>query len=428
MQQEKIVVGLDIGTTKVCAIVGRIDQYGKLEILGMGKAISDGVKDGIIANINRTTEAIKVAIEEAEKNSGIDIRIVNVGIAGKHIRSSVHHGSITRKADGGEITIEDVNRLTNDMYRIVTEPGNEIIHVIPQHYSVDYEEHIKDPIGMAGVRLGGDFHIITADANALRNLRRCVELANLEVESVILEPLASSMAVLGDEEKEAGVALVDIGGGTTDIAVFYDGIIRHTSVIPFGGNIITSDIKVGCSIMQSQAEQLKVKFGRSLVVEAPANEVVSIPGLREREPKEISIRNLAAIIEARMEEIVDLVYSDLTKSGFAGKLTGGVVITGGGSQLKNICELFELKTGLNVRIGYPNEFLGKTKEEEVKSPMHATGMGLILAGFKTIDEREDNYLRNAQFVPVNSASQYSQTSTKKTTRKYRFLDIIDYES
>lgn len=424
MQQEKIVVGLDIGTTKVCAIVGRIDQYGKLEILGMGKAISDGVKDGIIANINRTTEAIKAAIEEAEKNSGIDIRIVNVGIAGKHIRSSVHHGSITRKTDGGEITIEDVNRLTNDMYRIVTEPGNEIIHVIPQHYSVDYEEHIKDPIGMAGVRLGGDFHIITADANALRNLRRCVELADLEVENVILEPLASSMAVLGDEEKEAGVALVDIGGGTTDIAVFYDGIIRHTSVIPFGGNIITSDIKVGCSIMQNQAEQLKVKFGRSLAVEAPANEVVSIPSLRDREPKEISIRNLAAIIEARMEEIVDLVYSDLTKSGFASKLTGGIVVTGGGSQLKNICELFELKTGLNVRIGYPNEFLGKTKDEEVKSPMHATGMGLVLAGFKTIDDREDNYLRNAQFVPVNSASQYGQTSTKKQPESTDFLSSL----
>ncbi len=427
MQQEKIVVGLDIGTTKVCAIVGRLDQYGKLEVLGMGKAISDGVKDGVIANINRTTEAIKLAVEEAEKNSGIDIKVVNVGIAGKHIRSSVHHGSITRKTDEEEITLDDVNRLTNDMYRIVTEPGNEIIHVIPQHYTVDYEENIKDPIGMAGIKLEGDFHIITANINAIRNLRRCVQLADLEVESVILEPLASSLAVLSDEEKEAGVALVDIGGGTTDIAIFCDGIIRHTSVIPFGGNIITSDIKQGCSIMQQQAEQLKVKFGRSLALEAPENEVVSIPSLRDRTPKEISIRNLAYIIEARMEEIVDLVYSDLTKSGFANKLAGGIVVTGGGSQLQNICELFELKTGLNVRIGHPNEFLGKAKDEAVKSPMYATGMGLVLAGFKSIDEREENYLRNAKFLPPSMTSQISQATPKKGTENNGdfFSSLID---
>jgi cell division protein FtsA len=425
MQNEKIVVGLDIGTTKVCAIVGRLDQYGKLEILGMGRAVSDGVKDGIITNINRTTEAIRQAIDEAEKNSGIDIRVVNVGIAGKHIKSAVHHGNITRKSAEEEITLDDVNRLTNDMYRIVTEAGSEIIHVIPQHYTVDYEENIKDPIGMAGVKLEGDFHIITANINAIRNIRRCVQLADLEVENVILEPLASSMAVLSDEEKEAGVALVDIGGGTTDIAVFYDGIIRHTSVIPFGGNIITSDIKQGCSIMQHQAEQLKVKFGRSLAQEAPENEVVSIPNLRDRAPKEISIRNLAYIIEARMEEIVDLVYSDLVKSGLANKLAGGVVITGGGSQLQNICELFELKTGLTVRIGYPNEFLGKTKDETVKSPMHATGMGLVLASLKTIDEREENFLRNAKFLPPNMNSQTaSQTASQKGSNGGDFLSNL----
>jgi cell division protein FtsA len=249
----------------------------------------------------------------------------------------------------------------------------------------------------------------------------------LEVDSVILEPLASSMAVLSDEEKEAGVALIDIGGGTTDIAIFCDGIIRHTSVIPFGGNIITSDIKQGCSIMQQQAEQLKVKFGRSLAVEAPENEVVSIPSLRDRTPKEISIRNLAYIIEARMEEIVDLVYSDLTKSGFANKLAGGIVVTGGGSQLQNICELFELKTGLNVRIGYPNEFLGKAKDEAVKSPMYATGMGLVLAGFKSLDEREENYLRNAKFLPPSTTSTASQTTptiAKKQTEGGDFFSSL----
>lgn len=412
MQNEKIVVGLDIGTTKICVIVGRLDQYNKLEILGMGKAVSEGVKDGVVTNINKTTEAIRQAIEEAEKNSGIDIQIVNVGIAGKHIKSAVHHGSITRKSNEEEITLDDIYRLTNDMYRIVTEPGSEIIHVIPQHYTVDYEENIKDPVGMAGIKLEGDFHIITASNNAIKNIRRCVDLVGLQVENVILEPLASSMAVLDELEKEAGVALIDIGGGTTDIAIFYESILRHTSVIPFGGNIITSDIKQGCSIMQHQAEQLKVKFGRTLAEEAPDNELVSIPSLRERDPKEISLKNLAYIIEARMEEIIDLIYGDIVKSKFAGKLAGGVVLTGGGALLKNLRELFELRTGLKVRVGYPIEHLSKTKDESVKNPMYATGVGLVLAGLKTMDDRQENYLRNAQFTPPTATKQMGGGTSK----------------
>lgn len=245
MQNDKIVVGLDIGTTKVCALVGRKNEFGKLEILGMGKAVSEGVVRGIVSNIDKTVEAIKRAIRQAEEQSGINIGVVNVGIAGQHIKSLQHNGSITRQVTDHEIRVEDVNRLTNDMYRLVTPPGSEIIHVMPQEYKVDYEEGIVDPVGMSGVRLEGNFHIITAQSNAINNINKCVSRAGLEVDQLILEPLASSMSVLSDEEKEAGVALVDIGGGTTDLAIFKDNIIRHTAVLPFGGNIITSDIKHG---------------------------------------------------------------------------------------------------------------------------------------------------------------------------------------
>ncbi len=391
MQRDKIVVGLDIGTTKICAIVGRKNEYGKLEVLGMGKAVSDGVIRGIVTNIDKTVHAISKAVAEAEEQAGIDIRVVNVGIAGQHIKSSVHHGSITRKSNDDEITIEDVNRLTNDMYRIVIPPGSEIIHVMPQDYVVDYEDGIKDPVGMSGVKLEADFHVITAQTNAINNVNKCVRRAGLKIENLILEPLASSLAVLSDEEKEAGVCLVDIGGGTTDIALFYDNIIRHTAVIPFGGNIITTDIKQGCSVMQHQAEQLKVRFGKAIAEEANPNEIVSIPGLRNRPPKEISIKNLAHIIEARMEEIIELVHTEIITSGYEKKLAGGLVITGGGSQLQNIKQLFEYMTGMDARIGYPNEHLGKSKIEIVKSPMYATGIGLVLSGFRALDERDNRY-------------------------------------
>lgn len=419
---EKIVVGLDIGTTKICAMVGRINEYGKLEILGVGRANSDGVKEGIVSNIHKTTDSITLAIEEAEKISGIDIKVVNVGIAGKHIKSFKHRGSITRNSDNDEITLEDLNRLNNDMYRIVTEPGTEIIHVMPQNYIVDYEENIKDPVGMAGVKLEADFHIITAQTNAIKNIKRAVERAGLTIENLILEPLASSLAVLSEEEKEAGIALVDIGGGTTDIAIFYDGIIRHTAVIPFGGDIVTSDIKHGCQVLDNQAELLKTRFGNSLSDEATENEVVSIPGIRGRTPKEISIKNLSRIIEARMEEIIELVHSEITRSGYTNRLAGGIVITGGGAQLLNLQPFFEFKTGLDTRIGYPNEHLGKNKDEMVKYPMYATTVGLVLAGFKTIDEREENHIKNANHTHYAQAP--SHTGKGKAQPKTDFFSTI----
>ncbi len=394
MEKEKIIVGLDIGTTKICAIVGRKNEYGKLEVLGMGKAVSDGVIRGMVTNIDKTIQGIEKAIAEAENQSGINIRVVNVGIAGQHIKSSIHHGSITRHSTDDEITMEDVNRLTNDMYKIVIPPGSEIIHVMPQDYIVDYEECIKDPVGMSGVKLEADFHIITAQTNAISNVNKCVRRAGLEIENLILEPLASSLAVLSEEEKEAGVCLVDIGGGTTDIAIFHDNIIRHTAVIPFGGNIITNDIKQGCMVMQHQAELLKTKFGKAIAEEASPNEIVSIPGLKHRAPKEISIKNLSCIIEARMEEIIELVHTEIITSGYEGKLSGGVVITGGGSQLQYCKQLFEYMTGMDCRIGYPNEHLGKSKIEAVKSPMYATTIGLVLSGFRAIDDRDTRFMQS----------------------------------
>ncbi|HHL52252.1 MAG TPA: cell division protein FtsA, partial [Flammeovirgaceae bacterium] len=362
-KKERIVVGLDIGTTKICAIAGRKNEYGKLEILGMGKAESEGVMRGVVTNIDKTIRAIQKAIAEAEEQTDLNIQVVNVGIAGQHIRSSIHHNGITRKNSDTEITVEDVARLTEEMFRIVIPPGNDIIHVMPQDYTVDYESGIKDPVGMQGAKLEADFHVITAKTNDIKNINKCVMRSDLEIENLILEPLASSLSVLSDEEKEAGVCLVDIGGGTTDVAIFHDNIIRHTAVIPFGGNIITSDIKQGCMVLTHQAESLKTKFGMAIAEEAKENEIITIPGLRNRPPKEISVKNLASIIEARMEEIIELVHAEIISAGYEGKLSGGIVLTGGGAQLSCVKQLVEYVTGMDARIGYPNEHLGKSSGE-----------------------------------------------------------------
>jgi cell division protein FtsA len=417
MEQEKIVVGLDIGTTKICAIAGRQNEFGKLEVLGMGKAESEGVVKGLVFNIDKTVYAIEKAIKEASDQAGINIGIVNVGIAGQHIRSFIQHGGITRQSKDGEITIEDVERLTQDMYRMVVPPGSQIIHVMPQDYMVDYEEGIKEPVGMSGVRLEADFHIITAQTNAINNINKCVRRAGLEIQDLILEPLASSLAVLSDEEKEAGVCLIDIGGGTTDIAIFYDNIIRHTAVIPFGGNIVTQDIKQGLMVLPQQAEQLKTRFGKAIAEEASPNEIVSIPGIRNRPSKEISVKNLANIIQARMEEIIEMAHTEIISSGYENKLGGGIVITGGGAQLSNLKQLVEYMTGMDTRIGYPNEHLGKSKIEAIKSPMYATGVGLVLAGFRSLDEREDRYRETREM-------NRSGKSARRTISRNFFNDIL----
>ncbi len=377
----EIIVGLDIGTTKIAAIVGKRNEHGKIEILGMGRSESLGVMRGMVANIEKTVASIKEAVEEASLKSEVEIKEVYVGIAGQHIKSMQHRGMITRSNTDYEISQADIDAITEDMYRLAMPPGEEIIHVIPQEFIVDNEQGIKEPIGMAGVRLEANCHIITGLVTAAKNIYKCVEKAGLTTKALILEPLASAEAVLTEEEKEAGVVLVDIGGGTTDIAIFQDGIIRHTAVIPFGGNVITEDIKEGCSIIRTQAEQLKVKFGSALAKQTRENEIVSIPGLRGREPKEISVKNLAHIIQARVEEIIDHVHYEIKNSGYEKKLIAGIVITGGGSQLKNISQLVEYITGMDTRIGYPNEHLGKGFDE-VKSPMYATGVGLVINGLQ----------------------------------------------
>jgi cell division protein FtsA len=387
----EIVVGLDIGTTKIACFVGRKNEHGKIEILSMGKTESLGVTRGVVSNIEKTVQSIKTAVAEAQErvDGELTIGLVNVGIAGQHINSLQHRGIHTRQATTDEISQTDIDALIDDMYKLVMEPGEEIVHVLPQEYIIDNEQGIKDPIGMSGVRLEANFHIITGRIAAAKNIQKCVNKAGLEVSETILEPLASSAAVLSDEEKEAGVVLVDIGGGTTDVAIFHEGIIRHTAVIPFGGNVITEDIKEGCNIMKSKAELLKIKFGSALASESQENEIVCIPGLRGRDPKEISIRNLSSIIQARMEEIIEHVYYEIKNSGYEKRLIGGLVVTGGGAELKNITQLFEYMTGMDSRVGYPNEHLGKSStEESLTSPMYATGIGLVLKGFETREKQK----------------------------------------
>lgn len=388
-KKSPIVVGLDIGTTKIACFVGRKNEHGKIEIISMGKSESLGVGRGVVENIDKTVQSILNAVKITESNQEGRLKIanVNVGIAGQHIKSMQHRGIYNRRDRHGEISQKDIDRFIEDMYNMVMAPGEEIITVIPQEYIVDNLNEIKEPIGMPGSRLEANFHIITGQVHNVMNIRKCVDRAGLKVKDIILEPIASADAVLSDEEKEAGVVLVDIGGGTTDVAIFQDGLIRHTAVIPFGGNIITQDIKEGCKIMPKAAEALKVRFGSALAMETKENEVVCIPGLRGRPAKEITLKNLANIIQARMEEIIDLVFYEIKNSGYQKKLIGGIVVTGGGAQLQHLTQLFEYMTGMDTRIGYPNEHLANTNNlTELASPIYSTGIGLVMKGFETAKE------------------------------------------
>jgi cell division protein FtsA len=324
-------------------------------------------------------------MEEASQRADVDINTVCVGIAGQHIKSLQHHGSLIRSKQEDEITMEDLDQLTENMFKLAMNPGEEIIEVIPQEYTIDGEPGIKSPKGMLGNNIEANFHIITGQTLAAKNIYKCVKKAGLEVSELILEPIASAEAVLSEEEKEAGVVLVDIGGGTTDMAIFQDGIIRHTAVIPFGGDIISEDIKEGCTIIKRHAEDLKVKFGSALASENKDEEIVTIPGLRGRPPKEITLRNLASIIQARMEEIIEHVYYEIKNSNLEKKLIAGIVLTGGGAQLKHVAQLTSFITGMDTRIGYPNEHLASASPEEISSPMYATGVGLVMIGFDRLE-------------------------------------------
>ena len=391
--EQPIIVGLDIGTTKIAAIAGRKNEYGKLEILGFGRANSNGVKHGQVLNIDETIKAIKMALDNCyASNPNLDISEVYVGIAGHHIKSLQTRGDIVRQSTDDEITQREIDQLVADQYRTYIPAGDQIIDVIPQEFTVDNFQNIPNPIGYGGVKVGANFHIITGDKNAIRNINRAVEKSGLSTKDLVLQPLASAAAVMGQEDLEAGVAIVDIGGGTTDLAVFYEGILKHTAVIPFGGENISNDIKTGLGVLKTQAEQMKVQFGSALSNEAKTNAFITIPGLRGMPAKEISVKNLANIIQARMSEIMDFVIYHLKQVGLDNKmLNGGIVLTGGGSQLKHLIQLTEYVTGLNARIGFPTEHLAAGHIEELAKPTYSTCIGLILKGYSDYEHNRKQF-------------------------------------
>jgi len=397
-QDETIIVGLDIGSTKVCAVAGRLinnKDHARLDILGVGKAVSEGVNKGSVFNIDKTARAINQAVEEAAGQANVDVHVVNVGFSSPHIAARRQHGSITRTSPGDEVTSGDVAHLVSDMYRTSLPPGSEIIHVLPMDFSVDNETGIDDPVGRIGVKLEADFQVITAQTSSAVNTRKCVTRAqaasarneSLEQDKLLLSPLASAMAVLTEEEKQAGVVLVDIGGGTTDVAIYHKGVLRHITVLPFSGKSITADIEIGCKILPQQAELLKTKFGSADPTDFKINEVVAVPGLTGRAPKDVLLKNVAIIIEARLKEIAAMVQSEVIRSGYKDKLFGGVVLSGGTASIHGIERIFERVTGMDVRIGFPDQLEHNVKADLVSDPAFATAVGLVWAGFKSLDDR-----------------------------------------
>jgi cell division protein FtsA len=400
--EQPIIVGLDIGTTKIAVIAGRKNEFGKLEVLGFGRASSNGVKHGQVLNIDETIKAVRTALTNCyASNPQLEINEVYVGIAGHHIKSLQTRGDIVRQDTENEISQKDIDQLIADQYKTYIPAGDQIIDVIPQEFTVDNFQNIPDPIGYGGVKVGANFHIITGDKNAIRNINRSVEKSGLITKDLVLQPLASSAAVMTPEDLEAGVAIVDIGGGTTDLAVFYEGILKHTAVIPFAGENITNDIKTGLGVLRTQAEQMKVQFGSALANEAKANAYITIPGLRGMPAKEISVKNLANIIQARMSEILDFVTYHLKQVGLDNKmLNGGIILTGGGSQLKHLIQLTEYSTGLNCRMGLPNEHLAPGHIEELAKPTYATCLGLILKGYDDYEHNRKQFEREFRQVVV----------------------------
>ena len=436
MKENMISIGLDIGTTKIVAMIGQTNEYNKMKILGVGKSISLGVHRGVVNNITQTIQSIQQAVSEAEELSGIKVDGVTVGIAGQHIRSLQHSDYITRNNSEQVIDETDIEKLINQVHKLVMLPGEEIIHVLPQEFKVDGQAEIKEPIGMYGGRLEANFHVVVGQVSSIRNIGRCIKSAGLDLDGITLEPLASANAVLSNEEKEAGVALIDIGGGTTDLAIFKDGIIRHTAVIPFGGNVITEDIKEGCSIIEKQAELLKVKFGSAWPGENKENEIVSIPGLRGRDPKEISLKNLSKIIHARTVEIIEQVYLEIKNYGHEEqkkKLIAGIVLTGGGSQLKHLKQLVEYVTGMDTRVGYPNEHLAGDTDKNVTSPLYATAVGLVMDGLSKIEKNttENLELENSneedgviESNEEDNSNEKEQKPEKIKIKRESFLDKL----
>ncbi len=414
LNEAPIIVGLDIGTTKIAAIAGRKNEHGKLEILGFGRANSNGVQHGQVLNIDQTIKAIQAALQNCyESNPDLEINEVYVGIAGHHIKSLQTRGDMVRQEPDNEIQAWEIDQLVENQRKTFIPAGDQIIDVIPQDFHVDNIQNIKEPIGFNGVKVGANFHIITGDRNAIRNINRAVEKSGLKTKDLVLQPLASASAVMSDIDMEAGVAILDIGGGTSDLAVFYEGILKHTAVIPFGGENITNDIRMGLGVLKSQAEAMKVQFGSALADEAKANAYITIPGLKGMPAKEISVKNLAQIIQARMTEILDFVDYHLKQIGLDNKaLNGGIILTGGGSQLKHLIQLTEYITHLNARIGLPNEHLAPNHIEELKKPMYSTCLGLILKGYSDYEHKYKDFADRYKKVEVPKKLTVEKTETK----------------
>ncbi len=434
MEHNDISVGLDIGTTKIVAMIGRRNEYGKIELLGTGKAKSLGVHRGVVNNITQTIQSIQQAVDEAIAVSGIKITEAVVGIAGQHIRSLQHSDYITRPNSEEVICEEDLEKLEKQVYKLVMLPGEEIIHVLPQEFKVDGQAEITEPVGMYGGRLEANFHVVVGQVSSIRNIGRCIKSAGLNLAGITLEPLASAEAVLSNEEKEAGVALIDIGGGTTDLAIFKNGIIRHTAVVPFGGNVITEDIKEGCSIIEKQAELLKTKFGSAWPGENKENEIVSIPGLRGRDPKEITLKNLSKIIHARVLEIIEQVFLEIKNYGHEEpkkKLIAGIVLTGGGAELKHIKQLVEYITGMDTRIGYPNENLAGDSDQSLSSPQYATAVGLLMNGLNIINKKNAKITKQTVEESPKEGDEVEASKQEETKKSIfekwgdKFRDFLD---
>ncbi|MCZ2394541.1 MAG: cell division protein FtsA [Chitinophagales bacterium] len=438
----KIIQAVDIGTTKVAAIVARQTPNNKLEILGLGKSPSFGVIKADVINVSRTIDAIKSAVAEAEKQSGITFNEVYVGIAGNHINSTQHRASLMREDYNTLISQVDIDKLIEDTYRLPLPPGDEIIEILPQDYKVDNIPSLHDPKGMVGSKIEVNMHVITGSTTSVNNIKRCIEGANLKVKGIIMQPIASAAAVLSKEEKESGVALVDIGGGTTDIAIFVNETIGHTAVIPFGGESITHDIQSGCRILKPTAEGIKVHHGSTFFTEEQENLIISIPGVNDRSPKEISMKMLVGIIQARMEEILDYVNHHINSSGLIDQLNCGIVFTGGGSQLKYLRQLAEYHTGLDIKIGLPNQHLVKSKIPDVDNPIYSTAIGLIIKGLensnfehlevqnveksveksKNVDKKEDSKIDDS--LPLKKEDEKEKIKEKKEPKPNIFKTLM----
>jgi cell division protein FtsA len=373
-----IFIGLDIGTTKICAIVGEYIN-GEVEIIGIGTTPSKGLRKGVVINIESTVQSIKKAIEEAELMAGLEIKSVYAGIAGGHIKGFNSHGIIALK--NREVTDGDIKRVIDAARAIAIPVDREVIHILPQEYIVDDQDGIQEPLGMNGVRLEAKVHIVTAAVTSAQNIIRCVNRTGLDVETIVLEQLASAEAVLSEDEKELGVVIVDIGGGTTDVAIFSEGSIKHTTVFSLGGDHLTNDIAVGLRTPIIEAEKIKKRGGCALASLVNKDETVEVPSVGGRKPRTVSRQVLAEIIEPRVEEILSLVNREVMRSGYSDVLASGVVLTGGSALLEGIAEMGEQVFNMQVRIGYPTGIGGLV--DVVNNPMYATGVGLVLYGSKT---------------------------------------------